>query len=100
MYGDWNQEAPRFALHINQATVGQDEEGVQTEVKLYQNGDRLIIHGDATLHTLYRIVSLEGRLISEGSLQAGIASVIAPKAGLYVVQLNGQRASVGRVMIQ
>lgn len=100
MYGDWNQEAPRFALHINQATVGQDEDGVQTEVKLYQNGDRLIIHGDAALHTLYRIISLEGRLISEGSLQAGMASVIAPKAGLYIVQLNGQQASVGRVIIQ
>ena len=99
-YGAWNQEGPRFALHINQATVGQEEQSALAEVKLFQRGDRLIIHGDASIHTSFSIISLDGRLISEGSLQSGMASVIAPKAGLYIVQLNGQHASVGRIMIQ
>jgi len=99
-YGAWSQEGPRFALHINQATVGQEEQSVLSEVKLFQNGDRLIIHGDAAMHTSYSILTLDGRLITEGFLQAGMASVMAPKAGLYIVQLNGQQASVGRVMIQ
>lgn len=99
-YGAWSQEGPRFALHIDQATVGQEEQSALAEFKLFQNGDRLIIHGDAAMHTSYSILSLDGRLISEGFLQAGMASVIAPKAGLYIVQINGQQASVGRVMIQ
>lgn len=98
-YGTWQNEDPRFVLHINQSTVGMGEQTSQ-EVKVYQQGDRMIIHGDAQKHSSFKLLSIDGRLLETGILQAGMTSIQAPQAGMYIIQIEGVSPIAQRVVIQ
>ena len=98
-YGPWQNEEPRFVLHINQSTVGIGEESLQSP-KLYQQGDRLIIQGNAQEHGRYSLVTLDGRQVAEGVLQAGMANIEAPMAGVYILQITGAQSVAQRVIVQ
>ena len=97
-YGAWQNEDPRFVLHISQSTVGIGEETLES-VKLYQQGDRLIIQGNAQEHVHYSLVTLDGRQVAEGVLQAGMANIEAPIPGVYIVQLSGVAPVAQRALV-
>ena len=96
--GLWQNEDPRFVLHISQSTVGIGEESLQS-VKLYQQGDRLILQGNAQEHGRYSLITLDGRQVAEGVLQAGMANIQAPNPGVYIVQLSGVAPVAQRVLV-
>lgn len=98
-YGLWQNEDPRFVLHINQSTIGVDESKA-IGVKAYQQGNRLILQGNARNHSEFKIMSLDGRVVQSGQLQAGMASIEAPRAGVYIVQFEGLNSQAERVVIQ
>lgn len=98
-YGPWQNEDPRFVLHINQSTVGMGEQ-TAPEVKVYQQGDRLVIHGEAQKHSSYTLLSADGRILETGSLSAGMASIKAPQGGMYIIQINGVSPVAQRIVIQ
>ncbi len=98
-YGPWQNEDPRFVLHINQSTVGMGEH-TAPEVKVYQQGDRLVIHGDSQKHSSYTLLSADGRILGSGVLTAGLASMKAPRSGMYIVRIDGNKSEVQRVIIQ
>lgn len=97
-YGPWQNEDPRFVLHINQSTVGMGERTAQ-EVKVYQRGDRLVIYGEAQKHSSYTLLSADGRILESGSLSAGMASIKAPQSGMYIIQIDGVAPVVQRIVI-
>jgi len=99
-YGGWQYEDPRFVLHVGQSTVGIGEGEELAEVKLYQSHNDLVIQGDSQKHSHYKVIASDGRVITEGSLQAGMARTQAPAPGMYMVQLEGQQVHVGRVIVQ
>ena len=98
-YGSWQNEDPRFVLHISQSTVGIEEDAASA-VKAYQQGDRLILQGNAQEHGRYSIVTLDGRQVAEGLLQAGMAKIEAPMAGVYILQLSGASPVAQRIIVQ
>ena len=98
-HGAWHYEDPRFVLHINQSTVGVDESKT-IGVKSYQQGNRLVIHGSAQYHSAFKIMLLDCREVEAGQLQNGMASIEAPKAGVYIVQFEGLNSQAERVVIQ
>ena len=97
--GLWQNEEPRFVLHINQSTVGMGEQ-TAPEVKVYQQGDRLVIHGEAQKHSSYTLLSADGRILETGSLSAGMASIKAPQGGMYIIQIDGVSPVAQRIAIQ
>jgi len=99
-YGGWQYEDPRFVLHVGQSMVGIGEGEALPEVKLYQSHNDLVIQGDSQKHSHYKVIASDGRVITEGSLQAGMARTQAPAPGMYMVQLEGQQVHVGRVIVQ
>ena len=98
-YGSWKNEDPRFVLHINQSTLGMGEL-TTPEVKVYQQGDRLVIHGEAQKHSSFTLLSADGRILESGILSAGMASIKAPRSGMYIVHIDGKLSEVQRVIIQ
>lgn len=98
-YGAWQNEDPRFVVHINQSTVGMGESSAST-VKAYQQGERLILQGNGQQHVSYAVSALDGRVIAQGLLQAGMASIVAPQVGVYIVNFIGAAPEAQRVVIQ
>ena len=98
-YGPWQNEDPRFVLHINQSTVGLGEQ-TAPEVKVYQQGERLVIHGEAQKHSSYTLLRADGRILESGSLSAGMASIKAPQGGMYIIQIDGVSPVAQRIVIQ
>lgn len=98
-YGAWQNEEPRFVLHVNQSTVGIDESTSEV-VKVYQQGDRLVVLGDGQKHSSFTLVGLDGRVFHNGILTSGMASMPAPKSGVYIIQLHGTTPIAQRVVIQ
>ena len=92
------QAGPRFVLHFDQAALNSNEPG-SAKALVYQSGDRIIITG--TDASEYRIVSIDGRLIAQGTLHESSSSIAAPpKAGVYLVQLFGAKTQSERLIIQ
>ena len=98
-YGAWQNEDPRFVVHINQSTVGLGETGAK-EFKVYQRGDQLVIHSDDHRDRSFSLVGLDGRILFTGNLTAGMASMLAPQAGVYILQISGAYPKAQRVVIQ
>ena len=98
-YGAWQNEDPRFVVHINQSTVGMGESSAST-VKAYQQVERLILQGNGQQHVSYAVSALDGRVIAQGLLQAGMASIVAPQVGVYIVNFIGAAPEAQRVVIQ
>ena len=98
-YGAWQNEEPRFVLHVNESTVGMDDRTSEV-VKVFQQGDRLIVLGDGQKHSSFTLVGLDGRQIYTGVLTSGMASILAPNPGVYVILVDGTSANVQRVLIQ
>jgi hypothetical protein len=98
-HGAWQNEDPRFVVHINQSTVGMGESSAST-VKAYQQGERLILQGNGQQHGSYAVSALDGRLIAQGLLQAGMASIVAPQVGVYIVNFIGAAPETQRIVIQ
>jgi hypothetical protein len=95
----WQNEDPRFVVHINQSTVGMGESSAST-VKAYQQGERLILQGNGQQHGSYAVSALDGRVIAQGLLQAGMASIVAPQVGVYIVNFIGAAPETQRIVIQ
>jgi hypothetical protein len=95
----WQNEDPRFMVHINQSTVGMGESSAST-VKAYQQGERLILQGNGQQHGSYAVSALDGRVIAQGLLQAGMASIVAPQVGVYIVNFIGAAPETQRIVIQ
>lgn len=95
----WQNEDPRFVVHINQSTVGMGESSAST-VKAYQQGERLILQGNSQQHGSYAVSALDGRVIAQGLLQAGMASIVAPQVGVYIVNFIGAAPETQRIVIQ
>lgn len=98
-YGAWQNEEPRFVLHVNESTVGMDDRTSEV-IKVFQQGDRLIVLGDGQKHSSFTLVGLDGRQIYTGVLTSGMASILAPNPGVYVILVDGTSANVQRVLIQ
>jgi hypothetical protein len=95
----WQNEDPRFVVHINQSTVGMGESSAST-VKAYQQGERLILQGNGQQHGSYAVSAFDGRVIAQGLLQAGMASIVAPQVGVYIVNFIGAAPETQRIVIQ
>jgi hypothetical protein len=98
-HGAWQNEDPRFVVHINQRTVGMGESSAST-VKAYQQGERLVLQGNSQWHGSYAVSALDGRVIAKGLLQAGMASIVAPQVGVYIVNFIGAAPETQRIVIQ
>ncbi len=98
-HGAWQNEDPRFVVHINQSTVGLGESSAST-VKAYQQGERLILQGNGQRHGSYAVSALDGRVIAQGLLQTGMASILAPQVGVYIVNFIGAAPETQRIVIQ
>jgi hypothetical protein len=75
-------------------------ESSASTVKAYQQGERLILQGNGQQHGSYAVSALDGRVIAQGLLQAGMASIVAPQVGVYIVNFIGAAPETQRIVIQ
>ena len=87
----WTQEEPRFALHVSQSTLGTVEPGASsTSLVIYQDGSRLMVQWHDSDKANYRLVTLDGKEISKGTIYSGLQSLNAPRSsGMYILELEG-----------
>jgi hypothetical protein len=87
----WTQEEPRFALHVSQSTLGTVEPSASsTSLVIYQDGSRLMVQWHDSDKANYRLVTLDGKEKSKGTIYSGLQSLNAPRSsGMYILELEG-----------
>ena len=90
-YGGWDNNGPRFNLHISGTNnIGLDEnEFINSFV--YQHDNEVFIHTDESVYSAYEIWSIDGRLVHKGFVNSNITRFSVPQSpGAYLVQLKGR----------
>ena len=92
-YGGWNNNGPRFNLHINSANnIGLDEEEAHNSF-VYQKDNEIFIHADEAVYSKYQLWTMDGRLVHEGPINTSITRFLKPNTGLYIIQLKGNHSN-------
>ena len=85
-----DEPAARFTLIFEKSTLGIDENDVENEVFVYQNGDDIIVSGNGEL----KVFDVLGRFVMAQHIN-GVQRVEKPSAtGVYIFMMNGMTQKI------